>query len=128
MGVMGSVRTSSAASRQGALSGGEFFATYRPQTAVIAEARDEFSTWLAETAPGSTVHDEMLVVFSELLANAFAASTDDRSAVAFRAWVRHPNSVRRPAWSKVDLPHPYPAGVGAPGPAAPGGRVSQPAR
>lgn len=66
---------------------GEVFATYRPDNAVIADARDAFSTWLADTAPGSTVGNDMLVVLSELLANAFAATLDDRSDVAVHAWV-----------------------------------------
>ena len=66
---------------------GEFFATYRPDNAVIAEARTTFSTWLAQAAPGSRVGDEMVVVLSELLANAFRASRDDHSAVSVRAWI-----------------------------------------
>lgn len=65
----------------------EFFATYRPDTAVISHARDEFSAWFGDVAPGSTVGDEMLVVLSELLANAFAASLDGSGAVAVRAWL-----------------------------------------
>lgn len=64
----------------------EFFATYRPDVSVIAGARDEFSSWLAGVAPGTSVGDEMLVVLSELLANAFAASRDERGSVAVRAW------------------------------------------
>lgn len=66
---------------------GEFFATYRPVTAAIAEARDAFAAWLHDAAPGADVVDEMLVVLSELLANAFASSLDDSSAVAVRAWL-----------------------------------------
>lgn len=66
---------------------GEFFATYRPDTAVIADARDTFSAWLARAAPGSRVGDEMVVVLSELLANAIKASRDGHSAVAVRAWI-----------------------------------------
>lgn len=66
---------------------GGFFATYRADNAVIADARDAFSTWLADAAPASSLRDEVLVVLSELLANAFAASRDDHSAVTVRAWV-----------------------------------------
>lgn len=66
---------------------GQFFATYQPNNAVIADARDAFSTWLADAAPATSVCEEMLVVLSELLANAFAAGRDDHSAVAVRAWV-----------------------------------------
>lgn len=65
----------------------DFFATYRPDNAVIADARDSFSTWLAQAAPTSSVGGEMRVVLSELLANAFTASRDGHSAVAVRAWV-----------------------------------------
>jgi hypothetical protein len=45
----------------------EFFATYRPTTSVMHEAREAFSTWLEQAAPGSGLGEEMAVVLSELL-------------------------------------------------------------
>lgn len=66
---------------------GEFFATYRPDTAVIAGAREAFSAWLHDVPCEPAVRDDLLIVLSELLANACAASLDDRDAVAVRAWV-----------------------------------------
>ncbi len=64
-----------------------YFATYPPHTAAIADARHAFEAWFEGVAPGSPVLDEMLVVLSELLANAVAASAEGGGAVAVRAWL-----------------------------------------
>jgi anti-sigma regulatory factor (Ser/Thr protein kinase) len=83
----------------------EFFATYRPTTSVMHEAREAFSTWLEDAAPGSGLGEEMAVVLSELLANAFAASLDDDSTVAVRAWLDHDLTleVTNPAHAAFDV-------------------------
>lgn len=82
-----------------------FFATYRPDVAVISEARDAFAAWLEHVAPDCSIRDEMSVVLSELLANAFAASLDSGEAVAVRAWVSGDLSleVTNPAHAAFDV-------------------------
>lgn len=65
----------------------EFFATYRPDTAVLGEAREAFLRWLGPDEALAALRDEMLVVLSELLSNAIGASQDPLDAVAVRAWV-----------------------------------------
>ncbi|HEX4867270.1 MAG TPA: ATP-binding protein [Acidimicrobiales bacterium] len=66
--------------------GQEFFATYRPDTAVLAEAREAFERWMGPEPALSQLREEMLVVLSELLSNAINASRDPLDAVAARAW------------------------------------------
>ena len=64
-----------------------FHADYRPDTASLPEARDDFVAWLGADESLAELRDEMLVVLSELLSNAIDASTDPEDAVAVRAWI-----------------------------------------
>lgn len=54
----------------------EYSATYRAATAVLPRARGEFADWLRDRGVPDEVNDELLVVASELLSNAIAASDD----------------------------------------------------
>ena len=64
-----------------------FAATYEPDTARIAEARAAFSDWLRGTRQDGELHDEMLVVLSELVANAIAASRAGSDEITVKAWI-----------------------------------------
>ena len=63
----------------------EFAATYPARTVAIADARRELSVWLRENGVPPDVHEELLVVLSELLANAVAASVDEHQQAAVAA-------------------------------------------
>lgn len=65
----------------------EFVVTSRPDTAVIHETRRAFSSWLRAHGRGQQLHDEMLVVLSELLSNAVDASAGGEGEVVVRAWI-----------------------------------------
>lgn len=62
-----------------------FSGSYPPLTAAISDARLEFSGWLAECLEDPDLHDDMVVVLSELVANAVAASLDPVGNVDVRA-------------------------------------------
>ena len=64
-----------------------FAATYEPETARIADARDAFSDWLRRTRQDGELHDEMLVVLSELVANAVTASRSGSDLITVEAWI-----------------------------------------
>ena len=65
-----------------------FFADHAPDFADIAEARASYSDWLRSWQKSdSAFHREMLVVLSELLANAIDASARDDGEVVARAWL-----------------------------------------
>ena len=65
----------------------EYTGSYEPDAAALGVARSEFATWLDEVVDDAELRDEMLVVLSELRANAVAASQDPRGDVTARAWV-----------------------------------------
>lgn len=66
-----------------------FFAADPPVVTQIPEARASFSDWMRSWAAGlGDFHDEMLIVLSELLANAVAASGQHADEVTVRAWVQ----------------------------------------
>ena len=70
----------------GAPDGQDFYATYRPDTVVLADAREAFGRWVGAEPALAELREEMLVVLSELLSNAINASRDPLDAVAVRAW------------------------------------------
>ena len=63
-----------------------FAASYESNTAVIADARTAFSAWLGARHDGE-LHDEMLVVLSELVSNAVAASQAGTDEITVQAWI-----------------------------------------
>lgn len=66
-----------------------FFVADPPAVTQIPEARASFSDWMHSWATDlGDFHDEMLIVVSELLANAVAASGQHAAAVTVRAWVQ----------------------------------------
>ncbi len=54
---------------------------------MIYEARGDFSGWLGSWVADRELLDDMLVVLSELMANAVDASEQPRGDIALRAWV-----------------------------------------
>ena len=66
-----------------------FFAADPPVVTQIPEARASFADWMRSWATGlQDFQDEMLIVLSELLANAVAASGQHAAEVTVRAWVQ----------------------------------------
>lgn len=65
----------------------DFFGSYGPDTALIHDARTAYSAWLSGWLDDPELHDEMLVVLSELVANAIDASPDPAGEVHVDAWV-----------------------------------------
>jgi anti-sigma regulatory factor (Ser/Thr protein kinase) len=60
-----------------------------PVVTKIPEARASFSDWMLTWAGGlEDFHEEMLIVLSELLANAVTASGEEAAEVTVRAWVQ----------------------------------------
>lgn len=62
----------------------EFSATYDADRSVIQEARQEFSGWLNGWVDDDDAVQDMVLVLSELLANAVDASPDPKAAVQVR--------------------------------------------
>lgn len=53
----------------------------------VAESRDAFEAWLRTTDADHDVVDELMVVFSELVANAVQASPEGARGIGATAWV-----------------------------------------
>lgn len=64
-----------------------FFGSYAPHTANIVRARQAFSGWLQGWLFDPEVHDDMVVVLSELVANAIAATTEPLGELTVEASV-----------------------------------------
>lgn len=62
-----------------------FFSTYQPSTAVVGTARADFSAWLGTRHDAPELHDDMVVVVSELVANAVQASRGDSGTITVAA-------------------------------------------
>jgi anti-sigma regulatory factor (Ser/Thr protein kinase) len=65
----------------------DFSGSYGPDPAAIYDARRDFSGWLDASLDDGDTLDEMLVVLSELMANAVDASQDPTGDVTVEAWV-----------------------------------------
>jgi anti-sigma regulatory factor (Ser/Thr protein kinase) len=65
----------------------DFSGSYGPDPAAIYDARRDFSRWLDASVDDGDILDEMLVVLSELMANAVAATEDPSGDVTVAAWV-----------------------------------------
>lgn len=65
----------------------EFLVSYRPDTAIIHQARTAFSDWLHAHDRSAALHDDLLVVLSELISNAVDASDGGDGEVVVRAGI-----------------------------------------
>ena len=64
-----------------------FLCSYEADTAAIHDARRAFLSWLGDWVEDGELHEDMLVVLSELMANAVGASDEPRSDILIRAWI-----------------------------------------
>ena len=64
-----------------------FTTSYPSDPATIADARASFSEWLRRVGHEGELVDEMVVVLSELVANAMAASREAADEITVRAWI-----------------------------------------
>jgi anti-sigma regulatory factor (Ser/Thr protein kinase) len=65
----------------------DFFGSYGPEPVAIHDARRAFATWLEPLVAEGELLDEMLVVLSELMANAADASEQPQGDITVRAWL-----------------------------------------
>lgn len=65
----------------------DFFGAYPPDRAVIADVRRSFSHWMQDWLEDPEVHNDMVVVLSELVANAVAATANPLGDLTVQAWV-----------------------------------------
>jgi anti-sigma regulatory factor (Ser/Thr protein kinase) len=97
----------------------DYSVSFPADTSVIGEARRGFTAWLQRWVPDEDVVDDLVLVLSELLANAVRATQSDRAAVQVLAAadgrdvvleVRNPRTTWVDADNRWDLSDPLRAG------------------